>query len=171
VEVARDIAIKFNQTYGEVFTVPEPRIKEEVAVVPGIDGQKMSKSYDNTLDIFAPENQLRKKIMSIVTDPTPLESPKDPERSTVFAIYKSFASPGKTADMEQKLRKGGYGYGDAKKELFLALWEYFLPFRKKRERIAGNPDYIAEVRKKGAAKARAAGMPTLEKVRELVGIK
>jgi tryptophanyl-tRNA synthetase len=73
--------------------------------------------------------------------------------------------------MEQKLRKGGYGYGDAKKELFLALWEYFLPFRKKRERIAGNPDYIAEIRKKGAAKARAAGMPTLEKVRELVGIK
>jgi tryptophanyl-tRNA synthetase len=171
VEVARDIAIKFNQTYGEVFTIPEPRIREEVAVVPGIDGQKMSKSYGNTLDIFAPESQLRKKVMSIVTDPTPLESPKDPDKSVVFAIYKLFASGEKTADMEQKLRKGGYGYGDAKKELFSVLWEYFLPLRTKREQIAGNLDYIAEVRKKGAVKARAAGMPTLEKVRELVGVK
>jgi tryptophanyl-tRNA synthetase len=171
VEVARDIAIKFNQTYGEAFTIPEPRIKEDVAVVPGIDGQKMSKSYGNTLDIFAPESQLRKKVMSIVTDPTPLESPKDPEKSVVFAIYKLFASPEKAKDMEQKLRKGGYGYGDAKKELFSVLWEYFLPLRTKREQIAGNLDYVAEMRKKGAVKARAAGMPTLEKVRELVGVK
>jgi tryptophanyl-tRNA synthetase len=171
VEVARDIAIKFNQTYGEAFAIPEPRIREDVAVIPGIDGQKMSKSYGNTLDIFAPESQLRKKVMSIVTDPTPLESPKDPDKSVVFAIYKLFASAEKTAGMEQKLRKGGYGYGDAKKELFSILWEYFMPMRKKREEIAGNLDYIAEVRKKGAAKARAAGMPTLEKVRELVGVK
>jgi tryptophanyl-tRNA synthetase len=171
VEVARDIAIKFNQTYGEVFTIPEPRIKEELAVIPGIDGQKMSKSYGNTLDIFAPESQLRKRVMSIVTDPTPLESPKDPEKSVVFAVYKLFASPEKTTDMESRLRKGGYGYGDAKKELFSVLWEYFLPFRKKREQIAGNLDFIAEVRKKGADKARAIGLPTLDKVRELVGVK
>jgi tryptophanyl-tRNA synthetase len=171
VEVARDIAIKFNQTYGDAFTVPEPRIKEEVAIIPGIDGQKMSKSYNNTLDIFAPESLLRKKVMSIVTDPTPLESPKDPDKSIVFAIYKLFAPAEKTSDMEQKLRKGGYGYGDAKKELFSVLWEYFLPFRKKREQIAGNLDFIAEVRKKGADKARAAGLPTLDKVRKLVGVK
>jgi tryptophanyl-tRNA synthetase len=171
VEVARDIAIKFNQTYGEVFTIPEPRIKEELAVIPGIDGQKMSKSYGNTLDIFAPESQLKKRVMSIVTDPTPLESPKDPEKSVVFAIYKLFASQDRTADMEAKLRRGGYGYGDAKKELFSVLWDYFLPFRKKREALAGNPDYIAEVRKKGADKARAVGIPTLDKVRELVGVK
>jgi tryptophanyl-tRNA synthetase len=142
-----------------------------LAVIPGIDGQKMSKSYGNTLDIFAPESQLKKRVMSIVTDPTPLESPKDPEKSVVFAVYKLFASPDKAADMENRLRKGGYGYGDAKKELFSVLWEYFLPFRKKREQIAGNLDFIAEVRKKGADKARAIGLPTLDKVRELVGVK
>ena len=171
VEVARDIAIKFNQTYGEAFTIPEPRIKEDVAVIPGVDGQKMSKSYGNTLDIFGPESQLRKRVMSVVTDPTPLESPKDPDKSIVFAIYKLFASAEKTADMEQKLRKGGFGYGDAKKELFSVLWEYFLPFREKRSHLAANRDYIAEVRKKGADKARAAGLPTLDKVRKLVGVK
>jgi tryptophanyl-tRNA synthetase len=171
VEVARDIAIKFNMAYGEVFTVPEPKIKEEVAVIPGVDGQKMSKSYGNTLDIFAPENQLKKKIMSIVTDPTPLAQPKDPDKSVVFAIYKLFAPKEKAADMEQKLRKGGYGYGDAKKELFSVLWEYFLPFRTKRVEVEKNLDYLSEIRKKGADKARAAGIPTLEKVRKLVGVK
>ncbi len=171
VEVARDIAIKFNQAYGEAFTVPEPRIREEVAVVPGIDGQKMSKSYGNTLDLFAPESQLKKKVMSIVTDPTPLEQPKDPGKSTVFAIYKLFASQEKVTSMEQRLRAGGYGYGDAKKELFSALWDYFLPYRKRREDISKNPDYVAEVRRKGAHKAREAGLPTLENVRRLVGVK
>jgi tryptophanyl-tRNA synthetase len=169
VEVARDIAIKFNQTYGTVFTVPEPRIREEVAVIPGIDGQKMSKSYGNTIDIFAPENQLKKRIMSIVTDPTPLEQPKDPDKSVVFAVYKLFAGREKTSEMEQRLRNGGYGYGDAKKELFSVLWEYFLPFRKKREQLAANLGYVDEVRKTGASKARAAGTPTLDAVRKLVG--
>jgi tryptophanyl-tRNA synthetase len=171
VEVARDIAIKFNQTYGEAFTVPEPKIREEVAVIPGIDGQKMSKSYGNTLDIFAPEAQLKKRVMSIVTDPTPLEQPKDPDKSMVFAIYKLFAAPEKVPVMEQKLRKGGYGYGDAKKELLSALWDYFLPFRKKREDLAKHPEFVDEVRKKGADKARAIGIPTLDKVRRLVGVK
>jgi tryptophanyl-tRNA synthetase len=170
VEVARDIAIKFNQAYGEAFTVPEPRIREEVAVVPGIDGQKMSKSYGNTLDLFAHESQLKKRVMSIVTDPTPLEQPKDPDKSIVFAIYKLFASQENVNFMEQRLRAGGYGYGDAKKELFSALWDYFLPYRKRREDISKNPDYVAEVRRKGAHKARAAGLPTLEKVRRLVGV-
>ncbi len=170
VEVARDIAIKFNATYGEAFTVPEPSIREEVAVIPGVDGQKMSKSYGNTIDIFAPESQLKKKVMSIVTDPTPLQMPKDPDKSVVFAVYKLFATRERSADMERNLLKGGYGYGDAKKELFSALWEYFLPFRKKREQLAADPAYIAEVRRKGAQKARAAGIPTLGTVRRLVGI-
>jgi tryptophanyl-tRNA synthetase len=169
VEVTRDIAIKFNLTYGTVFTLPEPKIKEEVAVVPGIDGQKMSKSYGNTLDIFAGEAQLKKTVMSIVTDPTPLEQPKDTGKSIVFALYKLFAVPDKTAEMEQKLRKGGYGYGEAKKELFSALWEYFRPFRSKREELARNPDYVQEVRTAGAQKARAAGISTLDAVRRLVG--
>jgi tryptophanyl-tRNA synthetase len=171
VEVTRDIAIKFNATYGEVFTVPEPQINETRAVVPGVDGQKMSKSYGNTVDIFAPEQSLRKKIMSIVTDPTPVEAPKDPGKSTIYALYRLFAPAEKALDMEQKFMRGGYGYGDAKKELFSMLWEYFLPFRSKREQLCANLGYIDEIRKKGAAKARAIGAVTLDRVRDLVGVR
>ena len=170
VEVTRDIAIKFNATYGEAFTVPDPQINETVAVVPGTDGQKMSKSYGNTIDLFAPEKELRKKIMGIITDPTPVEAPKDPEKSTIYAVYRAFASAEKAHDMERKFLRGGYGYGDAKKELFSMLWEYFLPFRSKREQLSANLDYIDEIRKKGAAKARAIGVRTLDKVRDLVGV-
>jgi tryptophanyl-tRNA synthetase len=171
VEVTRDIAIKFNATYGEVFTIPEPQIQETVAVIPGVDGQKMSKSYGNTLDIFAPEKEMRKKIMTIITDPTPVEAPKDPEKSVVYAIYRLFASDEKALDMEGKFKKGGYGYGDAKKELFSVLWEYFLPYRSKREQLASNPDYVRDIRKKGADKARAIGVVTLDKVRSIVGMR
>ncbi len=171
VEVTRDIAIKFNAAYGDVFTIPEPRINEEIAVIPGTDGQKMSKSYGNTIDIFAAEKELKKKIMSIVTDPTPVEAPKDPDKSSVYAIYRLVAPAEKAREMADQFRKGGYGYGEAKKELFAVLWDYFLPFRTKREKILGNLDYVSEVRKNGAQKARAVGMPTLEKVREAVGVK
>jgi tryptophanyl-tRNA synthetase len=171
VEITRDIAIKFNATYGNVFTIPEPQISEEVAVVPGIDGQKMSKSYGNTIDIFAPEKEFKKKIMSILTDPTPVESPKDPQKSSIYALYRLVASPDKAREMEQKFLAGGYGYGEAKKELFAVLWEYFLPFRSKREKILANLDYIREVREKGAEKARSVGAMTLDKVRTLVGMK
>ncbi len=171
VEVTRDIAIKFNAAYGEVFTIPEPQISEEVAVIPGTDGQKMSKSYGNTIDIFASERDLKKKIMSIVTDPTPVEAPKDPEKSSIYAIYRLFAPAEKARDMADKFLKGGYGYGDAKKELFAMLWEYFLPFRAKRDKILVNLDYVSETRKKGADKARAIGAVTLDRVRELVGVK
>jgi tryptophanyl-tRNA synthetase len=151
--------------------VPQPQISEEVAVIPGTDGQKMSKSYGNTIDIFAPEKELKKKIMSIVTDPTPVEAPKDPEKSSIYAIYRLVAAPDKAEEMAQKFRKGGYGYGEAKKELFAVLWEYFLPFREKREKILKSLDYVGEVRKKGANKARTIGAVTLDKVRELVGVK
>jgi tryptophanyl-tRNA synthetase len=171
VEVARDIAIKFNQQYGQTFTIPEPRIKDEVAIIPGTDGQKMSKSYGNTIDIFAHENVIKKKIMSILTDPTPVEAPKDPAKSSIYAIYSLFASSQKATEIADKFRAGNYGYGEAKKELFGLLWEYFQPFRAKREELYKNPDYVMEVRKKGAAKARAVAMPTLDKVRKLVGIK
>ena len=171
VEVTRNIAIKFNATYGEVFTIPEPQIQETVAVIPGVDGQKMSKSYGNTIDIFAPEKEMRNKIMSIITDPTPVEAPKDPEKSVIYAIYRLFASEEKALDMEGKFKKGGYGYGDAKKELFSVLWEYFLPYRSKREQFAANPDYVRDIRKKGADKARAIGIVTLDKVRSLVGMR
>jgi tryptophanyl-tRNA synthetase len=108
--------------------------------------------------------------MSIITDPTPFEAPKDPEKSVIYAIYRLFASEEKALDIEGKFKKGGYGYGDAKKELFSVLWEYFLPYRAKREQLANNPDYVKEIRKKGADKARAIGVITLDKVRSIVGM-
>jgi tryptophanyl-tRNA synthetase len=171
VEVARDIAIRFNNTYGETFTLPEPETVDELAVIPGIDGQKMSKSYGNTIEIFAPEKELKKKIMSIVTDPTPVESSKDPDKSVIFALYRLFAEASKVKVMEERFRAGGYGYGDAKKELFAVLWEYFAPHRAKREALVKDPGLVDEIRKKGAAKARAIAVKTLDRVRELVGVK
>ncbi|MFP4013262.1 MAG: tryptophan--tRNA ligase [Chitinispirillaceae bacterium] len=169
-EVTRDIAGKFNSTYGEAFTIPEPEITEEIAVIPGTDGQKMSKSYGNTVEIFGPEKAIRKKIMSIVTDPTPVEAPKDPEKSVIFAIYKLFASSEQSQQMEERFRAGGYGYGSAKKELFEVLWNYFLPFRERREELERNVDYIDQVRREGALKAREVAGATLGRVRELVGV-
>lgn len=170
VEVTRDLAIKFNNTYGNVFNIPDAQIRDEIAVIPGTDGQKMSKSYGNTIEIFGPEKAIRKKIMSIVTDPTPVEAPKDPDKSIIFSIYKLFASEEKTSLMSKRFEEGGYGYGEAKKELFGVLWEYFSPFRKKREELVSNPETVKEIRKKGAQKAREAVIPTLEKVRKLVGV-
>ncbi|MBN2353088.1 MAG: tryptophan--tRNA ligase [Spirochaetales bacterium] len=170
VEVARDIALKFNSTYGEAFTLPEPEIIEELSVVPGIDGQKMSKSYGNVIEIFGAEKAIRKKIMSIVTDATPVEAPKDPDKSVIFSLYKLFASPEAAKTMAGRFRAGGLGYGAAKQELFEAIWEYFSKFREKRERLAGNQDYIREVRRKGAEKARGRLATTMEKVRKLVGV-
>jgi len=170
VEVTRDIAIKFNAAYGEAFTLPEPEIAAEVAIIPGLDGKKMSKSYGNTIEIFGEEKATRKKIMSIVTDPAPVEAPKDPDASTIYQIYKLFADDNSAAEMAAKFREGGYGYGDAKKALFETLWNYFEPFRKKRVELAGNLDYINEVRREGAEKARAVAAATVSKVRELVGV-
>ena len=170
VEVARDVALKFNSTYGEVFTLPEPEIVEELAVVPGVDGQKMSKSYGNVIEIFGEEKATRKKIMSIVTDPTPVEAPKDPDKSVVFALYKLFASPGETKTMAERFRAGGLGYGAAKQELFETIWNHFSEFREKRERLAGDAAYLREVRRKGAEKARERLAATMEKVRKLVGV-
>lgn len=171
VEVTRDIALRFNGTYGEIFTIPEPEITESLAVIPGIDGQKMSKSYGNTIEIFGEEKTIRKKIMSIVTDPTPVEAPKDPRTSTIYSLYRLFATPAQAELMAERFRAGGYGYGDAKKELFDVLWEYFKPFREKREELAKNPGCVADIRAQGAAKARAIALQTLEKVRETVGVK
>lgn len=170
VEVTRDIAERFNGVYGEVFTIPEPETQDEVAVIPGIDGQKMSKSYGNTIEIFGEEKTLKKKVMSIMTDPTPVESPKDPDKSSIYQLYRLFAEAPKSAEMAEKFRAGGYGYGDAKKELFAGLWEYFRPFREKRAELAKDPAIADEIRKKGAGKARAVAMETLEKVRKLVGV-
>jgi tryptophanyl-tRNA synthetase len=170
-EVSRDLAIKFNAAYGEAFTVPEAEIPEEIAVIPGIDGQKMSKSYGNTIEIFAPENAIRKKIMSIVTDPTPIEAPKDPDKSIIYNLYRLLADPALALTMAERFRAGGYGYGDAKKELFALVWEYFKPFREKRSSLVNDSAFVDGIRKKGADKARAIAAVTLDKVRKLVGVK
>ena len=123
VEVARDIAIKFNNIYGETFVLPEPEINSNLAVIPGLDGQKMSKSYNNTIEIFADENNMRKKIMSIVTDSTPVETPKDPEKCNLFAIYSLFVSNEDKERLIKRYRAGGLKYGEVKKELFEIIWK------------------------------------------------
>lgn len=170
VEVTRDIAIKFNTAYGEILTIPEAEIREDVSVIPGTDGQKMSKSYDNTIEIFTTEKELRDNIMSIVTDSTPVEEPKEPDTNNVYLLYKLFASPEDTEVMARKFRKGGYGYGEAKKELFNLIMDYFSSHRKNREKIITDISYIDEVRKKGAEKARNIASELLDKVRKAVGV-
>ena len=169
-EITRDIAIKFNNAYGETFTVPEPWIEEDTAVIPGIDGQKMSKSYGNTLEIFAPEKYLKKKVMKIVTDSTPVEDPKDPAKCNVFALVSLFMDAQEKAALAERYRAGGMGYGEVKKELFARMWEYFAPYRAKREELAGNLDYVREVMAKGADKTRAVAVETLDLVRSRVGL-
>ncbi len=170
VEVTRDIAIKFNNAYGEVFTIPEPSILESVAVVPGVDGQKMSKSYGNTIEIFGDPKKTRKRIMSIVTDSKGLEEPKDPDTCNVFQLYKLFATPEQQADLAGRYRAGGMGYGTAKKELAELLEAHFAPMRAKREELAANPDYVESVLQKGAEKARVLATETLHKARKAVGL-
>jgi len=171
IEVTRDIAIRFNNHYSEVFTVPKEHIIESVAVVPGVDGRKMSKSYGNTIEIFEPEDSVGKKIMKIVTDSTPVEDPKDPDKCNVFALLKLVASPEELADWESKYRTGGMGYGQAKKRLAELMIEYFKPFRQKRTELENNIDYVKEVLSKGAERAKAVARETLEKARQAVGLR
>lgn len=170
VEVARDVAIRFNNTYGDIFTLPESEIAKEVAVVPGLDGQKMSKSYGNTIDIFADEKEIRKKIMRIVTDSTPVEQPKEPEKDTIYNLYRLFVTPEQTAEMADRYRKGGYGYGDAKKALADAVINYFAPFRAKRADLFAHPDDVRDILHRGAEKVRGIARETLDKVRAAVGV-
>jgi tryptophanyl-tRNA synthetase len=170
VEVTRDIATKFNNMYGEVFTIPEPSIRENVAVVPGIDGQKMSKSYDNTLEIFGEGKPLKKRVMKVVTDCKELEDPKDPDACNVFALYKLFASEEEQADLAGRYRAGNFGYGTAKKELLAKINDHFEPMRAKRAELEQNMDYVNEVLAKGAAKARAETRATLQAARKAVGL-
>src|SRR5437879_12165136 len=118
IEITRDLAVKMNETYGQIFKLPEPRIQPAAETVPGIDGQKMSKSYGNNIDIFGDEKEMRKRVMSIVTDSTPVEAPKDPAPSTIFKLYSLFASKHEIADMPHRFQKGGTSYGDFKRECF-----------------------------------------------------
>jgi tryptophanyl-tRNA synthetase len=170
VEVTRDIAQLFNNAYGEVLTLPEPFIKQEVAVVPGRDGRKMSKSYNNTIELFAAEPEVRRQIMSIVTDSAAVADPKDPERSLVYSILKLFTTPEMQADWADRFRRGGLGYGEVKKAIFESFMEKFGAARRRRQELDQQPDYIEEVLRRGAEKARQVGLPLLRQVRDAVGI-
>ena len=169
-EVTRDIAIKMNETFGSIFKLPEPAIQESTAVVPGLDGAKMSKSYHNTIDLFAPENVLRKKIMGIKTDSTPVEEPKPMEGSVILALHKLVASEADHLAMENDFRVGGAGYGDLKKRLFGAVWEYFAPFRAKRVELEADPGHVEKILADGAQKAAAVADSVMRRVRNAVGI-
>ena len=170
IEVTRDIAIRFNNAYGEVFNLPAERILEQVAVVPGTDGRKMSKSYGNTIEIFEPEKSVRKKIMRIVTDSTPLERPKDPDKCNVFALLKLVASTDELTAWENRYRSGGMGYGEAKKRLAELVIDYFKPFRQKRTDLENDIDYVKKVLADGAKRAGAVAAETLADVRKAVGL-
>ena len=154
----------------DVFTIPEPIISESVAVVPGTDGQKMSKSYNNTIELFGDEKAIRKKIMSIQTDSTPMEAPKDPDKCNIFALYKLFSTPEQIEALAAKYRAGNFGYGHAKQALFEAYMDYFAPMRKRREELLKDPGYIDEVLRQGAERANAVAARTMEKVRKTVGL-
>ena len=170
-EITRDSAIKFNQRYREVFVIPEPIISESVAVIPGTDGQKMSKSYNNTIELFGNEKAIRKKIMSIPTDSTPMEDPKDPDKCNIFALFKLFSNEQQVADLAAKYRAGNFGYGHAKQALFEAYMDYFAPMRRRREELEKEPGYIDEVLRKGAEKANAVAAQTMDEVYRAVGLR
>ncbi len=171
-EVTRDLAGKINDIFGEgIFKLPEPIISEVTAVVPGLDGQKMSKSYGNTLPIFGEEKPIRKLInKKIITDATPLEAPKPTEGSILLQLYKLFATPEQYQEMIDAHRRGGVGYGQFKKDLFEAYWEYFRAPRERREWLLANPGYVDETLNAGAARAREEAAITLTRVRKAVGL-
>lgn len=172
VEVTRDIAGAFNRQFGEVFVIPEPDIRSEVATVPGIDGRKMSKSYNNTVEIFGDEKAARKRVMSIVTDSQPVEAPKkDLDQNIPLQLLKLIATPEQAREVEAKLSAGGYGYGEVKKQLHTALTDYFAPFRKRRVELVRNLDHVETVLRKGAERANAEANKTMEKVRKAVGLR
>jgi len=170
-EMTRDIAIKFNQTYGETFVVPDEQIRDEVAVVPGLDGQKMSKSYGNTVEIFGDEKVLRKKIMGIVMDSRTSAEPKpDADKNLAIQLLKLFAPKEVAVDFENRLRAGGLGYGDLKKALFEHYWNYFAPYRARRAELVANPDYVDRVLREGADRARAVARGVLGRARKAAGL-
>jgi tryptophanyl-tRNA synthetase len=171
IEITRDIAERFNSTFGEILVLPEPSISEEIAVIPGVDGQKMSKSYGNTIEIFEDEKVLKKKVMRIVTDSTPVEDPKDPETCSVFALYRLFADTEMTEKMSERYKAGGMGYGEVKKELLQLILDYFRPFKEKREELQKDIGEVFNILKKGAEKTREVALETLDEIKNAVGLK
>jgi tryptophanyl-tRNA synthetase len=170
IEVTRDIAQYFNTSYGEVLTIPEPYIPEAVAVVPGRDGRKMSKSYNNTIELFASEEEVRRQIFSIVTDSARVEDPKDPDKNALYAILKLFCTPEEQAEWADRFRRGGLGYRAVKQAIYDRFMERFSAARTRREELESQPDYVEEVLRRGAEKARAVTLPLVRQVRDAVGI-
>ena len=171
VEMTRDMAAKFNETYGETFVIPKPRIREETALVPGTDGQKMSKSYGNTIEIFGEEKAVRKKIMGLVMDSrTPTEPKPDAEKNLAIQLLKLVAPMEVAKDFEERLRAGGLGYGDLKKALFEHYWNYFAEARARRAELAANLDQVNAVLTDGAARARALAQKVLKRARTASGL-
>ncbi|MGB9475878.1 MAG: tryptophan--tRNA ligase [Candidatus Udaeobacter sp.] len=177
IEITRDLAVKMNETFGhskpaeQIFKLPQARVQHATETVPGIDGQKMSKSYGNNIDIFGDEKEMRKRVMSIVTDSTPVETAKDPAKSTIFKLYSLVSSKDEIAAMREQFLKGGTGYGDFKKQLFEKLWEYFAPMRKRREEILADKSYVDSVLEKGATRANEIADQVMKRVRKAVGLR
>jgi len=171
IEITRDLAVKMNETFGPIFKLPEARIRAATETVPGIDGQKMSKSYDNNIDIFGDEKEMRKRVMSIVTDSTAVEAPKDPANSTIFRLYSLLASKDEIAAMRERFLKGDTGYADFKRQLFEKLREYFAPTRKRREEILKDKSYIDDVLARGAKRANEIADHVMDRVRRAVGLR
>lgn len=169
-EITREIALKFNSTFGETFVVPEAEINPNIPLVVGIDGRKMSKSYNNTIEIFCDEKTLKDKIARIVTDATPVEAPKNPERCNLFITISLFLTPEEKEALAGRYRQGGLKYSDVKRELFARMWEHFRPAREKRRALEKDPGAIREILAAGAGKARAKAAPTLDLVRKKCGL-
>ena len=170
IEVTRDIAEYFNNSYGDFFTLPEPYIPESVATVPGRDGRKMSKSYNNAIEMFAPEKEVRQQIFSIVTDSAAVEDPKDPENSILYSILKLFCDPDAQAEWENRFRGGGLGYGEVKKEIFSLFMDKFGPARRHRQKLEKEPEYLDEILRNGVDQARKIALPLVKEARAAVGI-
>ena len=173
IEICRDLATRFNDRFSPdepVFPIPEPYILEDVAVVPGVDGRKMSKSYGNTIGIFDEGKVLKKKVMSIVTDSTPLEEPKDPNTCNVFALIRLFADDEKREEVAAAYRAGGYGYGHAKKELLGLITEHFAEAREKRHSLENDTDYVLDVLAEGGKQGRRQAEVFMEKARAATGL-
>ena len=170
IEMARDIANKFNANYGEVFILPEPDIVKETQLIPGVDGQKMSKSYNNTIPIFGKDKEIRKKIMSIITDNASVSDPKDKD-TPLFHLYCLFADKSEKQMLSEKYDAPGLRYGDVKLELFEKIMDYFAPYRKERAMLQSKPDYIKDILSLGAKKAKCIALEVLDKVRSTVGLR
>ncbi len=171
VEIARDIAVKFNNEYGDVLKIPEFQVQEEVQTVPGTDGQKMSKSYGNTVNIFGEEKKQLKTIKKIVTEAVPMEEPKEYEGCNVYNMAKLFLNNDELLELQNRYTRGGEGHGHFKLYLAEVMWEYFKPYREKREYYLNNQDEVREILQSGAKKAKEVALPMIERIRSITGVK